>query len=180
MSVELAPDLPQSTSNRLVWVVSNLEVPSNLDKYEGRITEKDFWYVEKFRSDTIRIPPGGKKRLLMHFLAAKRFLGRAVPPQSPFANGGFINDDEMTVHPERFGKPLEIVELTDEERQEFEGLSPIQAMNRVKDEEEELSSKKHTREGQDTIAVGTGKPQAHRILKRPPDVTLDDIQRIDQ
>lgn len=165
---------PLTDPKRMVWVVSKLQV-------EEGFPESEFIYKERFRSNWLSIPPNGKKRLLMHYLAAKKFLGQAVIPQQALPNGSFVNPDTGEVEKWRFGKPLEILELTDEERQEYEGLSPAQAMNRAKETADELANKKHTREGQEAIAVGTGKPKAQRTKakSRPPEIPQEEIQRID-
>lgn len=172
MSQYQAPDMPRSNANKMVWVVSDIKSVSGYP-------EKEFWYEEKFRGDMLRIPPDGKKRVLMHFLAAHRFLGQVQPPQNPYPNGSFINQETGLIEKDRFGKPLRIVELSAEEMQKYEGKSPKQAMDEIALMEKELSNKKHTTDGQNVIAVGTGKPQAHKEFTPSADVPLEEIQRID-
>lgn len=154
-------------TNRLVWVVSDLEVPSGHD-------EGEFWYKERYRSDLIEIPPGGKKRVLMKFLNAKKFLGQTTLLADPFPNGGFVNPETGEVEKHRFGKPLRIEELTSDEREEFEGMSPLQAAKRLREIEEELANANHKGDSK-AKAIGKGKPQARSTRRR----AYQDVQRVD-
>lgn len=166
-------DIDYRATNRLVWVVSGLEVPQGYD-------ERDFWYEEKWRSNIIKVPPQGKKRVLMPYLASKKFLAQAVFPAQPFPNGGFINPDTGEVESERFGKPLRMIELTSEERERFDGLSAVQAMAKQRELEAELAGVKHNNDGK-AMAVGADKPlEVRKQRGRPPrKVSDEDIQRID-
>lgn len=163
-------------TNRLVWVINKLQPAKGYD-------ESLYWYKERFRSDLISIPPCGKKRVMMRFLAAQKFIGQTVAPAEPFPNGGFVHPETGEVESHRFGKPLEILEFTAEEREKYDGMTPAQAMERVKEIELELSGKSHVPEGKtDAVAVGTGKPQAQGTRRRrlPSSSEMsDDIQRID-
>lgn len=173
MGVEPLADagLDYRATNRLVWVVSGLEVPEGYD-------EAEFWYKERWRSNMIQVPPMGKKRVLMPFLAAKKFLSQAVFPANPLPNGGFINPDTGEVEPERFGKPLSILELNEEEREKFDGMSAQQAMIKQKELEEALRGTKHDNEGK-AQAVAADKPQEVRQKRgRPRKMSDEDIQRI--
>lgn len=178
MSTDIVENVIPDT-NRLVWVLSNLKVPAGHDPL-------DFWYEETFRSDLIKIPPNEEKRVLMHFLAAQRFLGATALLSEPFPNGGFVHPETGRVDKTRFGKPLKIVELTSEERERFEGLSAEQASKRAQEIEEELQNKDIVDKSikANAIAVGKGKPQAQKTRRsydssKPAGVMFEDIQQID-
>lgn len=168
------PNTTPSLTNRLVWIVSDTKTVHGYP-------EEDFWHEEKYRSDLIRIPPNGKKRVLMPLIEASKFLGQVYSMYDPYPNGSCINPDTGKVEKERLGKPLRVLELTDEERLKYEGLSPKAAMEKALQAEKELSEKKHTNDGQSVIAVGSGKPQAHSTRRRSvSEVSISDgdIQRI--
>lgn len=97
MSVEPATLQVISDSNRKVWVLN--------DYSEA--------YVEVFRGETITVPPNGEKRLAMNYLAAERFLSQPVMP----AEASRLPNGQYTVPP----KMLRIVEMTDEEYEEYTG-----------------------------------------------------------
>jgi len=106
-------------SNRKVWVVNN-----NKDTY-----------TEEFRGEEMKIPGNGVKKVLMPFLAARRFLGQPKAPAEMLPNGTFRN----------MPKALETIELTDDERIKYEGKT-AEEMAREFAEENKDASAKHTAE----------------------------------
>jgi hypothetical protein len=106
-------------SNRKVWVVNN-----NRDTY-----------VEDFRGEKMAIPGGAQKKVLMPYLAARRFLGQPKAPATILADGTFLN----------MPKALETVELTDEERMKYEGKTTEEMAKEFAEENKEASAK-HTAE----------------------------------
>lgn len=107
MAVVQPQQFTTSDANRLVWVLN-------------RDPERD--YVETYKDDEIRIPKnlqrvpklikdGGN---LMPWLSARKFLGQPVATSQKDPQGNVIN----------MGKPLQTVELTDEERMEIAGTTP--------------------------------------------------------
>lgn len=173
--VQQQPDFPRPDSNRLVWVVSNIKT---LPGYP----EEDFIYEEKFKDEQLKILPNGKKGLLMKYALANRFLGQGRTPFRPYPNGTFIHPETKRVDKTRWGKPLEIVELTPDEVQKYEGLSPAQAMAKTRELENDQKFVTHKLEGQKATAVGTGKPQAQQTTKKKVDVgdlSEADIKRVE-
>lgn len=121
MSIEPTTKGPSEGGARLVWVVSSLRVPEGYD-------ERDFVYREKSkRGHMVEVWPNNQKKKIMSFLEASRFLAEAVAPAEPFPDGGFVNPDTGEVERHRFGKPLKIVEFTEDEKQETAGMLPAQA-----------------------------------------------------
>lgn len=156
--------------DRKVWVVSNLEVPRGEDP-------SDYYYREDFRGRIIEVPPKlydeeldsyrVQKKVLMNFLEARRFLGKAVPPAEPNPDGSYMDHKTFRIDPRKFGKPLKMVELTAKEKAE---LDPDALTDKQKQQiEEELSAKSHIGKHQGEVeAIGTGKPQAQRKSRGRP------------
>jgi hypothetical protein len=118
MAVVQPQQFTTSDANRLVWVLN-------------RDPERD--YVETYKDDEIRIPKnlgrvpalvtnGGN---LMPWLSARKFLGQPVAQSQKTPHGEIIN----------MGKPLQTVELTDEERMEIAGTTP-EHLRKVSKEDE--------------------------------------------
>lgn len=122
MSIEPATKEPSALSRRLVWVVSSIKVPEGYD-------ERDFIYREKSkRGHMVEVWPSEQKKLVMTYLDAKQFLGEAVRIAEPLPDGGYVNPDTGEVERWRFGKPLKIIEFSAEEKEETQGMLPVQAM----------------------------------------------------
>lgn len=88
-----------SLGSRKVWVVN-----SNENDYE-----------ENFKGKVIKVPGNGK--IIMDYLGAERFISSPVAPEIKLPNGEYaiLNGKKM------IGKPLRIVELSDDERSKIEG-----------------------------------------------------------
>jgi hypothetical protein len=113
MANEMAQDIDRSSINRKVWII-------NTSKYE---------YTENFRGSPITVPPNGEKKTLMTILAAERFKGQPKAPAEYLPNGQLAPNSPKP-------KALQIVELTDEEREKIEGKSKEQVAKDVKKEEQ--------------------------------------------
>lgn len=167
-------DFERPNTNRLVWVISNIDSEFKTHK---QFPQEEFWYEEKFKDKMVRIPPNRQKRVLMPYITAVRFLGQVRPLNEPLPDGTFVNEDR--VEKNRFGKPLEILELSLDEIKQFEGLDYKQAMEMVKNLEKDLSEVSHKTDS--AIAIGTGKPQAPEPQRKRVDrsALVKDVQRID-
>lgn len=102
-------------SNRLVWIVNH--------------NRSD--YTEEFRGEKLSIPANAEKKVLMPFLAARRFLGQPKAPATVLADGTFLN----------MPKALETVELTDEERMKHEGKTAEQIAAEAVEENKSAAAK---------------------------------------
>lgn len=144
--------------DRLVWVISLLEVPEGQDP-------KDYVYKENFRGKLIEVLPERQKKLLMNYLECRRFLGQPVALAEPNPDGSFMNEHTGTIDPTKFGKPLKMIELTLEEKQE---LDPESLSEKEKAKIEKMLAAKNHSEGSsgDIETVGKGKPQAQRGRRR--------------
>lgn len=105
----------KTSSNRKVWIINH-----NRDTY-----------VEDFRGEKISIPGKEEKKVLMPYLAARRFLGQPKAPATVLADGSFLN----------MPKALETVELTDEERIKYEGKTTEEMAKEFAEENKEASAK---------------------------------------
>lgn len=139
-----------SESTRPVWVISTLKVPNGLSPL-------DFVYKEEFKGKQISIPPNGEKKVKMSWVHATSFLKQVNGFNDPFPNGGYV-DQHGEVHPERFGKPLEILEMTPAERLSVDGLTQEQINAQKLLEEEEMKASKQGNES--SIPIGKEFPQA--------------------
>lgn len=165
----------ETNPNRLVWVLSRA-------RWEKGHPEEDFYWRGKYKDELVQVPPEGKKRVLMKYTAANRFLGQGDLPYRPYPNGSILHPETGKVEKDergftkRLGKPLYIQELTREEALEYDSLSVKDAMLKAKEIEKENASRKHSFDGQNTTALGMGKPQAQ---ESPRHSVLDDIQRFE-
>jgi len=98
MPIESAAENIIPDTNRKVWVINHYSEE----------------YKEEFRGATIKVPPDGQKKLLMPFLAARRFLGQVTPVGEQLPNGKWKDPP----------KALATVELTPAERKAIDGISP--------------------------------------------------------
>lgn len=146
-----------SESTRPVWVISTLKVPNGLSPL-------DFVYKEEFKGKQISIPPNGEKKVKMSWVHATSFLKQVNGFNDPFPNGGYV-DQNGDVHPERFGKPLEILEMTPEERLSVDGLTQEQINAQKLLEEQEMKASKQGNES--AIPVGDQLPTAAPKRGRP-------------
>lgn len=103
-------------TNRLIWVINNYTRS----------------HVENFRGKVIDIPPNGEKKRLMPYLAACRFIGQMWPCAEPLPNGTYRAGESP--------KMLQLIELTPKEREKFEGLTPAQAMQKAREQEESFKT----------------------------------------
>lgn len=145
--------------DRRVWIISLLETPDGDDP-------KDYVYRENFRGSPIEIPPDRQKKVLMGYLEARRFLGQAVAVAQPNPDGSFYDPNTGRPDPSKFGKPLKMIELTLEEKQE---LDPESLSEKEKAKLEAVLASKNHADGfsGDVETVGKGKPQAQRRRGRP-------------
>lgn len=167
MALEQDTNVVTADTNRKVWVVSSLQVPAgdNPDEYI---------YKEKFRGKWIEIPAMEEKKVMMPLPAAKRFLSQVRPPASPNPDGTYRNDNGV-VDSERFGKPLRIIEMTDQEKFDLLGITTEEQARVNLEIAQELTEKDHKGNKSDAIPVGKGKPQAHKMRKSAPQVDLDKL-----
>lgn len=165
MSIEQNTQTEPSNSRRKVWIINLLEVPNGDNP-------NDYVYEENFRGTKIRIKPGRVKEFCeLSASAAVRFLSQVVPLHEPNPDGTFY-DENGNVDKSRFGKPLKIIELTNEERAELGidmDLIPEDELNAY------LAGKDHTGGKSDVEAVGKGKPQARVIRKAQPNISMGEI-----
>ena len=97
MAVEPNTQSWTADTNRKVWVINDYTEP----------------YTESFRGDEYTIPPNGEKKVLMPFLAARRFLGQSVGVPDQLPDGSFKTPPKM----------LKTVELTAEEAEDVFGIT---------------------------------------------------------
>jgi hypothetical protein len=120
-----------SADNREVWVINTYNVP------EGE-NPKDYDYEETFRGKKYLVPAGKKKVLHLPFLIAGQFVRGPGPMWQPLPNGT-IRDENGDVDKTKMGKPLAIVEMTEDELSEVLGLSKTKIAEARASEEKALS-----------------------------------------
>lgn len=115
MSIEANTQFSSANTNRKVWVVNN-----------G--TQE---YQEMFRGDNIVVPPNGEKKVLMPFLAARRFLGQPVvaAEQIQRPDGTFMGVPKM----------LETIEISIKEAKELFGTDEKKLAKEIKEQEEKAA-----------------------------------------
>jgi hypothetical protein len=112
MAIESAADNVIPDTNRKVWVINHH-------------TET---HKEDFRGSEMVIPPNGEKKVLMPYLAARRFLAQVTPLGEKLPNGQWKTPP----------KALETVELTPAERMVIDGITPEELAKNANAVEEAL------------------------------------------
>lgn len=179
MAIEPEQMQVNSGGNDYVWVISNLQVPVGEDP-------KRFIYREEFRGKTLEVEPNRVKKLYMRRTAASRFLGQAVPVAEPGPTGRYLGVNGE-VDPNKFGKPLEVVEMTQKELETVLGIKPSELLEQRAQQSEddkfrcmicnwqgdnEHGLKVHVAKRHQEHKPLTGKPEAQKVSSKMPDVGL--------
>jgi hypothetical protein len=135
---------------RPVWVISTLKVPPGHSPL-------DYVYEEDFKDIHVKVPPNGEKAVKMSMIHARRFLAQVAGFYQPNPDGSFTDKDGR-IDKSKFGKPLQILEMTPEERASIDGLTQEQIDARKVELEAKMRASDQAVEN--AVPVGKEFPQA--------------------